>query len=201
LQAVTPLDMEPWPLFSARIRNKLWGFAANDPRARLLAAIRQLERPTIVTADPSASALLGFRDRYIDVKAGFGLGPPIAGALAEAGSVEESIGTPLSVALIGDVNFFQSSLLGIIDNVAQQRDVLHIVIVRDLTASSPGLLASGATPGALIEGQLRALGIPHLTAQLSDDGVVDALKAISIERGPRALLCLGAPGRDEAIGG
>jgi TPP-dependent indolepyruvate ferredoxin oxidoreductase alpha subunit len=201
LHAITPLDMEPWPLFSARTRNKLWGFAATDPRARLLAAIRQLERPTIVTADPSAAALLGFRERYIDVKAGFGLGPPIAGALAEAGSVEETVGTPLSVALIGDVNFFQSSLLGIIDNVAQQRDVLHIIIVRDLTAAAPGLLASGSTPGALIEAQLRALGLPFLTAQLSDDKIVDSLKAIASERGPRALVCLGAPGRDEAIGG
>jgi hypothetical protein len=40
-----------------------------------------------------------------------------------------------------------------------------------------------------------------LSAQLSDDGVVDALKAIAAEHGPRALVCLGAPGREEAIGG
>lgn len=201
LTAVTSLDLEPWPLFAARSRNKLWGFAATDPRARLLAAIRELSRPTVVVADPSSAALLGFRERFIDVKAGFGLAPSIAGALAEAGAVEEREGRPLCVALLGDLNFFQSSLLGVIDNVAQRREVLHVILARGLEPSVPGLTASGATPGSLVEAQLRALGIPYLTTRLGEDGVEDALRAIAEEEGPRALLCLGAPGREEAIGG
>jgi TPP-dependent indolepyruvate ferredoxin oxidoreductase alpha subunit len=201
LSAVGPLDVEPWPLYQARTRNKLWGFSPSDPRAKLLKGVRELGRPSLVVADPNAAALLGFRERLIDVKAGFGLAPSLAGALAEAAELEEVSGSPLTVALIGDLNFFHSSLLGIIDNVAQQRNVLHIIIVRDLSTAGPGLVATGTTPGTLIEAQLRALNIPHLTTPLADAGTLDLLKAIADEKGPRALVCLGAPGREEAIGG
>jgi TPP-dependent indolepyruvate ferredoxin oxidoreductase alpha subunit len=197
LTAITPLDLEPWALYSARMRNKLWGFSATDPRARLLGAIRELGRPSVVVADPSAAALLGFRDRLIDVKAGFGLAPAIAGAIAETSEVEEAEGPPLVVALLGDLNFFQSSLLGVIDNVGQKRDVLHIILVRDLGSVS----TSGANSGPIVEAQLRALDLPYLSCRLGEDAAIESLRTIAAERGPRALVCLGAPGREEAIGG
>jgi hypothetical protein len=155
----------------------------------------------MVVADPSAVALLGFRERLIDVKAGFGLAPSIAGALADAREVEEVQGAPLAVALLGDLNFFQGSLIGIIENAAQQRDVLHVILVRDREPSGPGLTAVGATTAMQIEAQLRALSIPYLTARLGDDGLVDSLRTIAAEQGARAFVCLGAPGREEAIGG
>jgi hypothetical protein len=197
LIAIRPIDMEPWPLFLARARKKLWGFAPNDPRAQLLGAIRALDRPTVVVADPSAAALLGFRDRLIDVKGGFGQAPSIAGALCEASGLEERAGSLLSVALLGDLNLYQSSLLGIVDNVAARRDVLHVILVREDKANA---VDGGLQVGAAIEGQLRALSVPFLSARLGDGGVENALSAMVAESGPRALVCFGA-GREEAIGG
>ncbi len=197
LIAIRPIDMEPWPLFLARARKKLWGFATNDPRAQLLAAIRAVDRPTVVVADPSAAALLGFRDRLIDVKGGFGQAPSIAGALSEASGLEERGGALLSVALLGDINLYQSSLLGIVDNVTSRRDVLHVILVREEASGA----ADNAVPvGVAIEGQLRAFGVPFLTTRLGEAGVDAALKTMVAESGPRALVCLGS-GREETIGG
>jgi TPP-dependent indolepyruvate ferredoxin oxidoreductase alpha subunit len=198
---LAPIDIEPWPLYLARTRKKLWGFSSHDPRARLLEGIRALPRPTMVVADPSAAALLGFRERFIDVKAGFGLAPSVAGALSEAVEIEEAQGKPLAVALIGDLNVFQSSLLGIIDNVAQQREVLHVILAREHESLAPGLSAAGASAASLIEAQLRALGLPYLVATLKGDDALEALRTIAAESGPRALLYVGAPGREDAIGG
>ncbi len=193
LSAVVPLDMEPWPLFLARARNKLWGFSLTDPRAKMLAAIRASERPSIIVADPSAAALLGFRDQLIDVKAGFGEAPSLAAALTDATEVEERSGTPLCVALLGDLNLYQSSLIGILDNVAHQRDVLHVILVRE--GSDAAVLA-----GTLPE-QLRAFGMSVRSAVLDDPGLEAALRESMAEAGPRALVCHGAPGREDAIGG
>ena len=194
LVALAPLDMEPWPFFLGRARKKLWGFGAEDPRAQLIGQIRGFDRPSLIVADPSAAAMLGFRDRLIDVKAGFGQAPSIAGALSTAEGVEERAGAPLAVALLGDLNVYQASLLGIIDNVAHRRDVLHVILVRDVVAPA------GGAPGTTIEGLLRGLEMPYLTARLGGPEVEGALAAMVAESGPRALVCLGA-GREEAIGG
>ncbi len=199
LAPLGPVDIEPWPLYLARTRGKLWGFSPTDRRAQLLGAIRALPRPTMVVADPSGVALLGFRDKLIDVKAGFGLAPSIAGALAEASEIEEVPGRPLAVALLGDLNLFQSSLLGLVDNHAQRRDVLHVILVREV--EPVGINVAGATLGSLIDAQLRALGVPYLTARLGEPACEEALRTIAAEEGPRALVCLGAPGREDAIGG
>ncbi len=194
LIALAPIDMEPWPFFLGRARKKLWGFGAEDPRAQLIGQIRALDRPSLIVADPSAAAMLGFRERLIDVKAGFGQAPSIAGALSSAEGVEERPGAPLAVALLGDLNVYQASLLGIIDNVAHRRDVLHVILVRELPAPA------GGAPGTTIEGLLRGLDMPYLTARLGGPDVAGALAAMVGETGPRALVCLGA-GREEAIGG
>jgi TPP-dependent indolepyruvate ferredoxin oxidoreductase alpha subunit len=193
LTTVEPLDMEPWPLFLARARHKLWGFAPNDPRQKLLAAIRASARPSIVVADPCAAALLGFRDQLIDVKAGFGQAPSLAAALTEASEIEERAGAPLCVALLGDLNLYQASLLGILDNVAHQRDVLHVILVRE--GSDAALLVK------TLPEQLRAFGMSVRSLALDDTELEANLRALIDETGPRALVCLGAPGREDAIGG
>jgi hypothetical protein len=89
---------------------------------------------------------------------------------------------------------YQSSLLGIIDNVANKRDVLHVILVRE----QPSII--GGAAGSVIEGILRGLEMPYLTGRLGEPELAAALATMVNEPGPRALICLGAGG-EEAIGG
>jgi indolepyruvate ferredoxin oxidoreductase alpha subunit len=190
-------DGEPWPLYVARTRGKMKAFPANDPRLPLLASLRKLERPTIIVAGPGPTGVLGIRDRLVDVKMHMGSAAPIAGALADAGEVEEQSGAPLAVALISDVNHYHSELLGILDNAVARREVLHVLVVmkRSDGPKTPVL------PDDALEAQLRAAGLHVATAPLDDPGLPSAVAYSASRHGPRVLICYGTSrGGEEADG-
>ncbi|MDB4969134.1 MAG: indolepyruvate ferredoxin oxidoreductase, alpha subunit [Myxococcales bacterium] len=190
-------DGEPWPLFVARTRGKMKGFVANDPRATLLQSLRQLDRPTIIVSGPGPTGVLGIRDRLVDVKMHMGSAAPVAGALADAGEVEEQSGAPLAVALIGDVSHYHSELLGIVDNAVARREVLHVLVVMKRTEGPK----TPALPDDALEAQLRAAGLHVATAPLDDPGLGAAVAYSASRHGPRALICYGtARGVEEADG-
>jgi TPP-dependent indolepyruvate ferredoxin oxidoreductase alpha subunit len=187
VNAIAADDGEPWPLFLARTRGQLEGFAANDPRLSLLKALRGLERPTILAAGPGPLARLALKDKLIDVKMHFGSAAPIAGALAEATEMEERAGSgaPLAVALIGDTAHYHSELNGLLDNAIARREVLHVLLVhrRSDAQKLPAL------PDDALETQLRSAGLHVATAQLDDPGLSAAVAYAASRSGPRALVC------------
>jgi TPP-dependent indolepyruvate ferredoxin oxidoreductase alpha subunit len=189
-----PDDGEPWALHLARIRGSLPGFSPNDPRATLLRALRGLDRPTLIAADPSASGVLGIRDRLVDVKMQMGGAAPTAGALAEAVELEEraGAGAPLAVALIGDTNHYHSEINGILDNAIARREVLHVLIVNRKSEMTSGVRTPYLSDEAL-EAQLRSAGLQVATAQLDDPGLSSAVQYVASRSGPRALVCYAAP--------
>ena len=186
-------DGEPWPLFVARTRAQMKGFAAADPRLTLLRALRGLERPTMLVADPGNTGVLGIRERLIDVKMHMGSAAPIAGALSEALEMEErsGAGAPLSVALIGDTNHYHSELLGVLDNAIARREVLHVLVVNRRSEMTGGVKTPYLADDAL-EAQLRSAGLQVATAQLEDPGLGSAVAYAASRSGPRALVCYSA---------
>jgi TPP-dependent indolepyruvate ferredoxin oxidoreductase alpha subunit len=175
---LSPDDAEPWPLFIARTRAKLIGLASDDPRAALCAAIRQIDRPTLVVADPGAAGAQVLRDHLIDVRMGTGSAAPIAGALSDADELEERGGAPLAVALLSDGGLYHSELAGVIDNVIARREVLHVVVA-----------SRRALPDDALEAQLRAVGLHVSTARLEDPALPQAVAYAAARLGPRALIC------------
>jgi len=179
-------DGEPWPLFFARARGKLQGFAAGDPRLTLLKALRGLERPTVLVAGPGSLGVAALRDKLVDVKMHLGSASPIAAALAEAAEVEERAGggAPLAVALITDVAHHHSELNGLLDNAIARREVLHVLVVHRRGEAAPPSLTDDA-----LEAQLRSAGLHVATAQLDDPGLGAAVAYAASRSGPRALVC------------
>lgn len=188
--ALPPDDGEPWPLFAARARAGLPGFSAEDPRLQLLRALRGLERPTMLVADPGSLGVLGVRDRLIDVKMHMGSAPSIAGALADATELEEraGAGAPLAVAVITDTHHYHSALLGLLDNAIARREVLHVLVVHRRSDVGPTLRTPHLGDEAL-EAQLRSAGLQVATAQLEDPGLGAAVAYAASRSGPRALVC------------
>lgn len=193
VEGVTADDGEPWPLFVARSRASMKGFPPNDPRLALLRALRNLERPTMIVADPGNSGVLGIRDRLVDVKMHMGSAAPIAGALAEATEMEEraGAGAPLAVALIGDTNHYHSELNGILDNAIARREVLHVLVVNRRSEMTVGVKTPYLADEAL-ETQLRSAGLHLATAMLDDPGLSAAVSYAASRSGPRALVCYGS---------
>jgi len=190
IAAITADDGEPWPLFVARTRGAMKSFAPNDPRLVLLRSLRQLERPTMLVADPGNSGVLGIRDKLVDVKMHMGSAAPIAGALSAAAEVEERAGAPLAVALIGDTNHYHSELLGVLDNAIARREVLHVLVVNRRSEMTAGVRTPYLTDDAL-ETQLRSAGLHVATASLDDPGLASAVAYSASRSGPRALICYG----------
>src|SRR5581483_11993046 len=198
-----PDDGEPWALHLARIRGGLPAFAAADPRQVLLRALRGLDRPTLIAADPSTTGVLGIRDRLVDLKMQMGGAAPAAGALAEAVELEEraGAGAPLAVALIGDTNHYHSELNGILDNAIARREVLHVIVVNRRSEMTSGVKTPYLSDEAL-EAQLRSAGLQVATAQLDDPGLSSAVQYAASRSGPRALVCYGSDkGESEKIDG
>lgn len=191
LAAIGDDDGEPWPLYLARLRPRMKAFAANDPRITLLQSLRKLDRPTIIVSDPSATGVLGLRDRLVDVQLHMGCAAPIAGALADAAEVEEQPGAPLAVALIGDTNHYHSELLGIVDNAIARREVLHVVVVNRRSEMTAGV-KTPYLPDDALEAQLRSAGLHVATASLDDPGLAAAVAYSASRHGPRVLVCYGA---------
>jgi TPP-dependent indolepyruvate ferredoxin oxidoreductase alpha subunit len=189
-------DGEPWPLYAARHRAGLKGFAPTDPRLTLLRSLRALDRPTMLVADPGNSGVLGLRDRLIDVKMHMGSAAPIAGALADAHELEEKPGSPLAVALIGDTNHYHSELLGVLDNAIARREVLHVLVVNRRSEMTAGARTPYLSDEAL-EAQLRSAGLHVATAMLDDPGLGAAVAYAASRSGPRALVCYGSTDRGE----
>ena len=189
-------DGEPWPLYAARNRAAMKGFAPTDPRLTLLRSLRALDRPTMLVADPGNSGTLGLRDRLIDVKMHMGSAAPIAGALADAYELEEKPGSPLAVALIGDTNHYHSELLGVLDNAIARREVLHVLVVNRRSELTAGVRTPYLSDEAL-EAQLRSAGLHVATAMLDDPGLGAAVAYSASRSGPRALVCYGSMDRSE----
>lgn len=193
-------DGEPWPLYVARTRPKMKGFAVDDPRMTLLNSLRKLDRPTIIVSDPGTTGVLGIRDRLVDVKMHMGSAAPVAGALADAAEVEEQAGAPLAVALISATNHYHSELLGVMDNAIARREVLHVIVV-DRRAELTAGVKTPCLPDDALEAQLRAAGLHVATASLDDPGLAAAVAYSASRHGPRALICYGASrSSDEADG-
>jgi indolepyruvate ferredoxin oxidoreductase alpha subunit len=183
-------DGEPWPLYLARTRATLKSFAADDPRLTLLSSLRQLDRPTMIVADPGNTGVLGIRNKLVDVKMHMGSAAPVAGALAACAEVEERAGAPLAVALIGDTNHYHSELLGVLDNAIARREVLHVLVVNRCSEMTAGVRTPYLTDDAL-ESQLRSAGLHVATASLDDPGLAQAVAYSASRSGPRALICYG----------
>ena len=190
-------DGEPWPLWFSRSRGALAAFAPTDPRLTLLRALRGLERPTMIVADPGSTGELGIRDRLIDVKMHMGSAAPIAGALADAVELEEQAGAgaPLAVALIGDTNHYHSELNAVIDNAIARREVLHVLVVNRRSEMTAGA-RTPYLPDEALEAQLRSAGLHVATAMLDDPGLGAAVAYAASRLGPRALVCYSPPPRD-----
>jgi TPP-dependent indolepyruvate ferredoxin oxidoreductase alpha subunit len=184
-------DGEPWPLFVARTRKQMKGFAPADPRLTLLRSLRNLERPTLIVGDPGTTGVLGIPERLVDVKMHMGSAAPVAGALAAAQEVEERPGTPLAVALIGDTNHYHSELNGVLDNAIAKREVLHVLVVNRCSEMTAGVRTPYLADDAL-EAQLRSAGLSVATASLDDPGLAAAVAYAASRPGPRALICYGA---------
>lgn len=180
-------DGEPWPLFYARTRGSMKGYAANDQRLNLLKALRGLERPTMIAGGPGGLGVLALRDKLIDVKMHMGSAAPVAGALADATEMEERAGggQPLAVALLSDIGHYHSEINGVLDNAIARREVLHVIVVhrRDGGHKLPGLADDA------LETQLRSAGLHVATAQLDDPGLGAAVAYAASRSGPRALVC------------
>jgi TPP-dependent indolepyruvate ferredoxin oxidoreductase alpha subunit len=194
-------DGEPWPLFLARLRGEMKGFAASDPRLVLLRSLRNLDRPTMLVADPGNTGVLGIRDRLVDVKMHMGSAAPIAGALADATDLEERAGSgpPLAVALIGDTNHYHSEWNGILDNAIARREVLHVLVVNRRSEMTAGVKTPYLSDEAL-ESSLRAAGVAVATAKLDDPGLGAAVAYAASRSGPRALICYSNAGGEDADG-
>jgi indolepyruvate ferredoxin oxidoreductase alpha subunit len=192
-QSIGPDDGEPWPLHLARTRpqrTEAKGIPASDPRLTLLRALRSLDRPTVLVADPGNTSQLGIRERLIDVKMHMGSAAPVAGALADAVELEERAGggAPLAVALIGDTNHYHSELPGVLDNAIARREVLHVLVVNRRSEMTGGVKTPYLSDEAL-EAQLRSAGLQVATAQLDDPGLSAAVSYAASRSGPRALVC------------
>jgi indolepyruvate ferredoxin oxidoreductase alpha subunit len=192
-------DGEPWPLYFARTRASMKGFAATDPRLALLGGLRNLDRPTIIVSEPGLAGVLGARDRLIDLKLHMGSAAPAAGALAAVAEVEEQSGSPLVVALIPDSSLYHSAQLGVLDNLITGRDVLHVIVVNRRTAATPTPKIPQLTDDAL-ESSLRSVGMQVTTASLDDAHLQAALLTAASQSGPRALICYGV-GLDGEVDG
>lgn len=195
--AIGPDDGEPWPLHVARTRGTMKGFAPSDPRLVLLRALRNLDRPTLLVADPGNTGVLGIRDRLVDVKMHMGSAAPIAGALADATEVEERAGSgvPLAVALIGDTNHYHSEWNGVLDNAIARREVLHVLVVNRRSEMTAGVKTPYLTDEAL-ESSMRAAGLQVATCKLDDPGLGAAVAYAASRSGPRALICYSQGGED-----
>jgi TPP-dependent indolepyruvate ferredoxin oxidoreductase alpha subunit len=199
-EALAPLgadDGEPWPLFVSRTRGQLPAFRANDGRQKLLTSLRELDRPTIIVSSHGGLGLLGVRDRLVDVKMALGSAAPIAGALADAGEVEEQPGAPLAVALVGDVGLHHGELAGILDNAIARREVLHVIVVNRRARGETG---TPTLEDDAIDAQLRAVGLHVATASIADPGLGAAVAYSASRHGPRALICYANASNDELDG-
>jgi indolepyruvate ferredoxin oxidoreductase alpha subunit len=188
--AISADDGEPWPMFAARTRGQTKGFAPSDARLTLLRSLRNLDRPTMIVADPGNTGMLGIRDKLVDVKMQMGSAAPIAGALADALEVEERAGAPLAVALIGDTNHYHSELNGVLDNAIARREVLHVIVVNRRSEMTAGVKTPYLSDEAL-ETQLRSAGLHVATAMLDDPGLGAAVAYAASRSGPRALVVYG----------
>jgi hypothetical protein len=145
--------------------------------------LRQLERPSLVVADPGASGAAALRDQLVDVRLHAGAAAPIAGALADADEIEERAGAPLAVALLSDANLYHSSFAGVLDNAIARREVLHVLVVNRDGSRRP-LFAD-----EVLEATLRAMGLHVSTVKLDDPQVAQALRYAASRVGPRVLVC------------
>jgi TPP-dependent indolepyruvate ferredoxin oxidoreductase alpha subunit len=198
---IGPDDGEPWPMHVARTRAAMKGFAQSDPRLVLLRALRNLERPTLLVADPGNTGVLGIRDRLVDVKMHMGSAAPIAGALADASEVEEraGAGVPLAVALIGDTNHYHSEWNGVLDNAIARREVLHVLVVNRRSEMTAGVKTPYLSDEAL-ESSMRAAGLQVATCKLDDPGLGAAVAYAASRSGPRALICYSQAGGEDSDG-
>lgn len=172
-------EREPWSLFFARIRGSLPTLPIGDPRLALFRALRDIGRPTLVVADEGTVSQQALRHQLIDVRAPIGLAAAVASALADVSYVVEEEGQPLVVALVTDGGALAGELASIVTNVAQRRDLLHVVLVaRGKDAHDDRA-----------ELQLRAAGL-QVSATALDEGTPNAAVSYAASRGgPRALVC------------
>jgi len=194
--AIPDDDGEPWPLYHARTQaNARPEAPARDPRLVLLRALRRLERPTVIVADPTHAGLgpLGAAPsdgRLVDIVAAPGAIAATAAALVDAAELvgRAADGAPLPVALLSDGLCDHAELLAVVDNAVARRELLHVVVVRRAHAGLGPRLSDEAR-----EAQLRALGLTVASVQLDDPGLDAAIAFAASRTGPRALVCHESP--------
>lgn len=194
--AIPDDEGEPWPLYHARTQARARPEApARDPRLALLRALRRLDRPTVIVADPTHAGLgplgaAGPDGRLVDVVVAGGAVAATAGALVDAAEVvgRAGAGAPLLVALVPDAACDHAELLALADNAAARRELLHVIIVRRAGAPHASRLSDEVR-----EAQLRAIGLTVASVRLDDPGLDAAIAFAASRTGPRALVCLENP--------